>query len=200
MTAVILAGGENRRFPKIKGFIKSGNSTIIERNLVLLGELFDEVFINMNMPKVYSYLGVPLIGDVLPSRGPMSGIHSSLLHITGDSAFIVACDMPFIRKDVISLVCKRHLELLQSGQSGVFGATVPIYNGESQPLLGVYRKTILPKLEDRILNKKTSLRRFLYEIKTNFINESDIREIDPDGRSFVNINTPKDYEWIIQAS
>ncbi len=211
-SAVILAGGENRRFPTIKSFIKVNGSSIIEKNIALLKEMFDEVFISSNMPEIYFYLGAPLIGDVLPSRGPMSGIYSSLINARGDTVFVVACDMPFVKKEVISFICKKHAESLNSKsirgefQSGDTmsplcpDATIPIYNKEPQPLFGVYCKTILPYLEDCVLNDKTSMKRLLSEINTNFIEESDIMTIDPEGRSFVNINTMEDYEKIAHGS
>ena len=46
------------------------------------------------------------------------------------------------------------------------------------------------------MHEKTSLIPFLREVNTYFINESDMRTIDPEGRSFVNINTVEDYEAI----
>ena len=193
MTGVILAGGENRRFPTLKGFIKIGDSTIIEKNLSLMKGMFDTVFISTNMPEKYFHLGVPLLGDALPSQGPMSGIYSALINAKGDCVFAVACDMPFIKKEVISFICDRHAGL----RSQAIDAVIPIYNNEPQPLFGVYCKTALPYLEEGIVNKKTSLKRFLDKIKTDFIDESDIRKIDPEGRSFVNINTPEDYEKLI---
>jgi molybdopterin-guanine dinucleotide biosynthesis protein A len=109
--------------------------------------------------------------------------------------------MPFVERDVVSFICKRHMEISKGGfQKGddkspfCPDATIPIYNGQPQPLLGVYCKTALPYLEDRVLSEKTSMRRLLSEINTNFIGESDIMTIDLDGRSFVNINTMEDYE------
>ncbi len=191
-SATILAGGENLRFPYIKSFIKVDNTSIIERNLSLLKEIFDEIFINTNIPDMYYYLDLPLIGDVIPSRGPMSGIYSSLINASADSVFIVACDMPFIRKDLIHFICKRHEETLRLKQ---IDATIPIYDGRPQPLIGIYSKILISYLENAILNNMTSLKRFLNEVKTNFIPETDIIMVD-DGRSFVNINTPEDYKKI----
>jgi molybdopterin-guanine dinucleotide biosynthesis protein A len=207
---VVLAGGKNLRFPTLKSFIKIDNSTIIEKNLALLGDIFDEVFISANMPEKYFYLGVPLIGDVLPSRGPMSGIYSSLINAKSDCIFVIACDMPFVERDVVSFICKKHMEISKGGfhkgddkSPSCIDATIPVYNGQPQPLLGVYCKTALPYLEahlvDYVLKEKTSMRRLLTEINTHFIDESDIMTIDPDGRSFVNINTMEDYERTVNS-
>lgn len=217
VTGVILAGGENRRFPMLKAFIEVEGTTIIERNLNILKGIFDEVFISTNMPEKYFYLGVPLIGDVFPSRGPMSGIYSLLINAKSDCIFVIACDMPFVKMELVSFIWERHIEVfkgglhkgdlkpplcvdpVRKGLSNRVDATIPVYNGQPQPLLGVYCKTAFPRLGDCVLNEKTSMRRLLNGINTHFIEESDIMTIDPDGRSFVNINTMEDYERIVNS-
>ncbi|MEW6118066.1 MAG: molybdenum cofactor guanylyltransferase [Nitrospirota bacterium] len=196
-TAVILAGGANRRYPTIKAFIKIGPTTIIERNLSLLGCLFNTVFINTNTPEVYARLGAPMIGDVLPSRGPMTGIHAALLNAGGDSVFVAACDMPFLNADVVSLIVERYRECSSAGPCD---AVVPVFNGAPQPLCGVYAKSMLVLLEEGVMNDKASLKPLLSEVRTHFINEDVVRSIDPEGRSFANINTPEDYGRLIASS
>lgn len=191
ISSVILAGGENRRFPILKGFININGVPIIEKNLFLLKGIFKEVFISTNNPQAYFYLEVPLFGDVLPSAGPMSGIHTSLMNSVNDSVFVTACDMPFIKREIVEFICRTHNQTSEHA----YGATIPVYRGRPQPLLGIYRKSILPMIEESINNKKTALIQFLEEIKAYFIEETDIIAID-DGMSFVNINTPEDYEKI----
>jgi molybdopterin-guanine dinucleotide biosynthesis protein A len=196
-TAVILAGGANRRFPTLKAFIRIGSTTIIERNLSLLGGLFPTVFINTNTPEVYAHLKAPMIGDVLPSKGPMSGIHAALLNAGGDSAFVAACDMPFLNADVVSFIVERYRECSSAGPCD---AVIPVFNGAPQPLCGVYAKSMLARLEEGVTDNKASMRPLLSEVRTCFIDEAALRGIDPDGRSFVNINTPEDYERLMACS
>ena len=190
--AVILAGGGNRRFGALKSFINIEGTPIIARNLALLRELFQEVFISTNSPEPYFYLGAPLIGDVLPSRGPMSGIYSALINAKGPGVFVVACDMPFLNKKVVTFILERRLSHCK--EYGPCDAAVPVFNNWPQPLLGVYSRTLLTHLEDGIVHEKTSLIPFLHGVNTYFITESDVRKIDPGGRSFMNINTLGDYE------
>lgn len=194
ITGVILAGGENRRFPTLKAFINLDGSTIIEKNLALLKSLFNDNLISTNMPEEYFHLGERMIGDVLPSKGPMSGIYSCLVNAAGGSVFVTACDMPFLKKELVSYICNRHEDLSAFKN---FDATVPVFNGKPQPLLAIYRKSLLRLLEERILSEKTSLRFLLDDIKTNLIDEAEIRKIDPDGKSFVNINTVEDYGRVL---
>ena len=194
--AVILAGGGNRRFGALKSFINIEGMPLIARSLALLKELFHEVFISTNDPESYFHLvgypGAPLIGDVLPSRGPMSGIYSALINAKGPGVFVVACDMPFLNKKVMTFILERRLRHCR--ECGPCDAAVPVFNNWPQPLSGVYSRTLLPYLEEWIVHEKTSLIRFLHEVNTYFINESDMRTIDPGGRSFMNINTIEDYE------
>ncbi len=196
--AVILAGGRNRRFPSLKSFINLEGTPIIARNLALLKELFEEVFISTNDPGPYFNLavrrGAKLIGDVLQSRGPMSGIYSALINAEGPGVFVIACDMPFLNKEVINFINERHL--CYCGECGPCDAAVPIFNDKPQPLLGIYSRTLLPYLEDGIMHDKTSLVPLLREVRTYFINEPDMRTIDPEGRSFMNINTMEEYEAV----
>jgi molybdenum cofactor guanylyltransferase len=194
ITGVILAGGQNTRFPIQKGFIRIKGIPIIERDLALMRTLFRDVLISTNMPEEYFYLGVPLVGDMLPSRGPMAGIYTSLINSRDPSIFVSACDMPFLDARVIRLVCEKYNE---QSHRGHIDAVVPVFDSEPQPLLGVYCNTVLPALEEGIRNDKVSLRQFLKEIRVYFVDETDVRLVDPEGKSFVNINTVDDYETII---
>jgi molybdopterin-guanine dinucleotide biosynthesis protein A len=192
MNAVILAGGLNTRFPVPKGLITISGTTIMERSLGIMRGLFDEVFISTNSPSLYFGLGARMLGDVLPSRGPMSGIFTALINSGDAPLFVAACDMPFIQPEVIRLICSTHIELSDS----TVDATIPVFDEEPQPLFGVYWKSVLPALEEAVMQDKVTLRRFLEEIKVRFVDEDVVRRIDPEGRSFININDPGDYEAI----
>jgi molybdopterin-guanine dinucleotide biosynthesis protein A len=192
--AVILAGGENKRYPSLKAFIEVDGSPLIARTLSILRGLFDQVLISTNIPGPYFALGVPLIGDVLPSVGPMSGIYSTLRYTGHDRIFVVACDMPFLTQDLIRLVCEQ--DTAKASQNTV-QATVPVCGDDPQPLLAVYHSTALPQMEASILGGKTSMKRFLDEIGAHYIAEHLVRQVDPAGMSFANINTISDYDKII---
>lgn len=193
ISGVILAGGRNSRFPIQKAFIRIGGVAIIERNLGIMRPLFRDIMVSTNSPESYFYLGMPLVGDVLPSRGPMSGIYSALINSLAPAVFIVACDMPFVETGVISLVCGKYRERICEER---FDAAIPLFGGEPQPLLGIYCKTALSALEYGIMHNKVSLKQFLGEIRTLYIEEVAVRAADPKGKSFVNINTLDEFELI----
>lgn len=186
MTALILAGGENKRLPIIKGFLELKGRKIIESNIELLKENFDCVIISTNTPERYFYLGVPMVGDVINYRGPLTGILSALITLKETEIFVTACDMPFIKPELIRYIVGRWKDRYE--------AIVPVFDGKSQPLLGIYSKKLVPKMEESIRNHRRGLREFLDSIKVHYIEEEKVRELDCEGRSFVNINTIQDYE------
>lgn len=186
MDAIILAGGENKRFPVIKGFLEISGKRIIERNIELLKGIFDRVIISTNNPELYFYLGVLMVGDVVEYRGPMTGILSGLTIPEVSEVFVTACDMPFINAELIKYIVDKWEK--------EYDALIPIFDDKPQPLLGIYSKRIAKSMEQSIINGERSLREFLQGINVFYINEEEVRNIDPESRSFININTIEDFQ------
>lgn len=180
MIAVILAGGENRRMNFPKALLEVGGRKIIERSIVLLKDAFDRVVISTNSPELFFNLGLPMVGDVIDHRGPMTGIYSSLISTSEEAVFVVACDMPFVNEGLVKYIVKLYREQ---------DAVIPLYGGLPQPLLGVYSRAVAPRMESAIFSGRKGLREFLSEIRTHFVEEDDVRLMDPEGKSFININT-----------
>jgi molybdopterin-guanine dinucleotide biosynthesis protein A len=186
MDALILAGGENRRMPLIKGFLEIRDGRIIEVTIQRLRKVFNRIIISTNTPEHYYYLGLPMVGDIIQVRGPMTGIFSVLSLPDISVVFVTACDMPDINGILIKYIAGRW--------RSEYDAVVPVFNNEPQPLLGVYAKSVVRRMEEALNHEKKSLRGFLRDSNVLYIQETDVRKIDPDGRSFVNINTMQDFE------
>jgi molybdopterin-guanine dinucleotide biosynthesis protein A len=186
MDALILAGGENKRFPVIKGFLEVDGKRVIESNIELLSKIFDRVIISANDPELYFYLGATMVGDVVEYRGPMTGILSALTIPEISEIFVTACDMPFINAMLIKYIVDKWEK--------EYDAVIPIFDDKPQPLLGIYSKRIAKSMEQSIKNGDRSLREFLRGINVLYIKEEEVRNIDPEGRSFININTIEDFQ------
>ncbi len=185
MVGLILAGGENKRIPFKKGFLKINNKNIIELNIEALKHICNRVVISTNAPEKYFYLGIPMIGDIVKSQGPMTGIFSALSLPEISSIFVIACDMPYINVILLEYIFRKY--------EHPYDAVVPMYNKEPQPLLSIYSDSVVSKIRESIRQKNTSMRGFLKKINVLYISEEEVRDLDPDGRSFVNINTLEDY-------
>ncbi len=193
MIGAILAGGENKRMPYIKGLLRIGGLTIIERNLGILKDVFGKVVISTNSPEIYFPFGVPMIGDIINERGPMTGIYSLLVSTGADAVFVIACDMPFVRRELIEYMKDRFEDLSLYNE---IDAMVPRYRGEVEPLMGIYASSIAGRFEESLKDGEKGLYAFLRKANTSYIEDYEIKDIDPEGISFVNINTLEDYERI----
>ncbi|MEW6675751.1 MAG: molybdenum cofactor guanylyltransferase [Nitrospirota bacterium] len=216
MDALILAGGENKRLSVLKGFIEIKGKRIIESNIELLSSIFDRVIISTNNPEIYFYLGVPMVGDILKYRGPMTGILSVLISLEVPEIFVTACDMPFIKPELIRYIIDKWTQntdtcsafsvqrsatknsSLVTSHSLLkrWDAVISIFDKKPQPLLGIYSKRIAKSMEESIKQGEKSLKRFLQRIDVLYIDEGKVRAIDPEGRSFININTMEDYKQV----
>ena len=198
MDALILAGGENKRLPSIKGFIEINGRRIIESTIELLNKIFERVIISTNTPELYFYLGVPMIGDIIKYKGPMTGILSALSSLKAPEIFVTACDMPFINPRLVRYIVERWEEVasntLYPFEKKKWDGIIPLFDKRLQPLLGIYSKEITCSMEESIKNGQVGLREFLHKINIFYIKEDEVRAIDPKGRSFVNINTPEDFK------
>ena len=195
MTAAILAGGENRRMPYVKGLLSVEGRTIIERSRDVLRKVFDRVVISTNSPEWYFRFGLPLIGDVKMKGGPMTGILSVLL-ATGEAAVCVAaCDMPFISEELLRYMITL-FEEQGARRNRRIDAVIPVFGGKTEPLLGIYTRNVVEVMEGLLMESNMSLQAMFGNIEVLYINEEAVRASDPLGKSFVNINTMEDYKKI----
>jgi molybdopterin-guanine dinucleotide biosynthesis protein A len=132
----------------------------------------------------------------------MTGILSALVTLEVPDIFVTACDMPFIKPQLVKYIINKwkHSKknpLTITGYSSPekgWDAAIPVFDNKSQPLFGIYSRKVIRSMEETIKNGSRSLREFLKKLNVLYISEDEVRTIDPEGRSFVNINTLEDYE------
>jgi len=188
-TGVILAGGENRRMPVSKAFITVDGYKIIERAFDIMRDLFSEIFIVTNRPEEYVYLKAQLLGDAYKMRGPMTGIFTALLNSSNQWVFVAACDMPFMSKEIINYAAAKRC----ANDAVVVGA-----GSEVEPLFAFYARKLVSNMEQSLLSGKRGMKDFLNKKKVKYIKKTEIKGLDLEGKSFVNLNTPEDIELYLQ--
>lgn len=189
-TGVILAGGENTRMPVRKAFIEVEGQQIIRRNLSIINRLFSEVFIVTNEPEQYTSLKTPLLGDVYDIRGPMTGILSALLNSSNPWVFVSACDMPFINKNLIAYMAAKRDNM---------NAVVPMIKRKAEPLFAFYSKRLLTSMEKSVRSGRRGLKDFLNTKRVQYITTGEVRKVDPETTSFINLNTPGDIDLYLKS-
>lgn len=186
ITGIILAGGRSRRIGKDKAFLPIDNEPMIQKELKIFQQVFSKIIVVTNTPDKYKHFeGIKIITDIIPECGPLGGIYSGLSLSDTEYSFFAACDMPFINKDMVFYIINQ--------LDGVW-AVVPFYGGKTQPLFAAYSKECLLSIEKQLSLKKFAIKEYLKGIIVKFIQENELKDFDNDGRSFVNINTIKDYD------
>ena len=185
MTAVIIAGGQSRRMRRDKALIELGGICLIEHVLHALKPLFSEMFINANSPDIYSRFGVPVIQDILPDSGPLGGIHAALTAARSEYIFCVACDMPLLQPSLIRLMQQRVVG---------YDALVPHTADGFHPLHAIYAARCTGEIEKLLQERVFKVSALFARIQTKFLEETEIRRIDPELRSFLNLNTREELQ------
>lgn len=126
-----------------------------------------------------------LVYDRVPDYGPLMGLYSGLLATSFSHALVLAVDLPFARPSLLSWLCAFPL---------TDDILMPRVQGVPQVLLARYPRAILPKLEECVRSGRRDPRALLTMTRAavNFLEEEQLRALDPDLRSFVNVNTPED--------
>ena len=184
-TGIILAGGQNRRFSgRNKALIDIGGRLVLDRLYSVFKSLFHEIILVTNDPLCYLEWDLKIVTDLLPYRSSITGIHAGLFFATNPYAFITACDVPFLKKE---LVCA----LVNYIEPGI-DAVIPQTSQRVEPLCSVYSTNCIKPVEQQIQQQQFQIQRLYRKIRTKYIPENVLRETDPDLRSFCNINTPED--------
>lgn len=168
-----------------KALMDVGGRRIIERVAEVLRQVTDELLLVTNTPERYAWMGYPMVPDVFPDAGSLGGIYSGLKAASGEAAFVVACDMPFLVPDVARLVTSR---------AGLADVVIPLVRGFHETLHASYAKPCLGPMERRIATGQLKITGFFPEVRVLEIPEAEVRHLADPERVFMNVNTPEELE------
>ncbi len=182
VTGVIQAGGKSTRMGgEPKALLELGGRRIVERVLDAVRAVVDDVLIVTNTPALYGFLGVPMVADVYPDHGSLGGIFSGLRAVSGDAAFTVACDMPFLHPDVARLVI---------GRAGEGDVVIPRVGEQLETMHALYAKACLPHIERRLKAGQLKIVGFFEDVRVVEVDEAEVARVRPAEVVFMNVNTP----------
>ncbi len=182
VTGVIQAGGKSTRMGgEPKALMELGGKRIIDRIVEVLGSVLSDLLIVTNTPELYAFLGLPMVPDVFPEHGSLGGIYTGLKAAKGDAAFTVACDMPFLKAEVVRLVLSR------AGEADV---VIPKVGDQYETLHALYAKACLPHMEAVLKAKRFKVIGFFPNVKVLEIPEAEVARFADPHLCFMNVNTP----------
>ncbi|MEM4700028.1 MAG: molybdenum cofactor guanylyltransferase [Candidatus Nezhaarchaeales archaeon] len=196
--AVILAGGEGRRFRQAggvgeKALFKVGGKSMIRRVIDAVSGAVDEWVVTVDTEeraeKLKSEVDGRIVVDKGP-RGPLTGVATGLKVLSPTACLVVPCDRPFLNLRVLNKL----LSVVEEG----WGAAVPLWpNGLHEPLMAAYLRGPALSLCDALMAYGRTRPDDLIRagLSVSFLSiPSELKPLDPELLSFVNINRPSDVE------
>lgn len=125
-------------------------------------------------------VGCEVTHDQIPDAGPLAGITAGLTTLAGvcDAALVASCDHP--------LLTAQFLRALEANL-GDHPAVIPVHEGRTYPLLGIYRTDVLPIAERLLGEGERRLQTFAATCKAIEVEASTLAHAD-DLQSLINVN------------
>ncbi|MGD9384256.1 MAG: molybdenum cofactor guanylyltransferase [Desulfobacterales bacterium] len=185
VTGVILAGGQNTRFSGTnKALIRVAGRCILDRIYDIFSDIFEEIILVTNDPIQYLEWDLNIVSDIFPIRCSLTGIHAGLFYMNTPYAFFVACDIPFLKKDLV--------ETILDNIEPRIDIVIPDTSKGFEPLCSVYSKKCLNPVEQQLVKQQLKIRQVFQKVRVKKLPETILRQNDPDLISFYNINTHDD--------
>ncbi|MBI4808860.1 MAG: molybdenum cofactor guanylyltransferase [Nitrosomonadales bacterium] len=209
-TALILAGGDSRRMGQDKAVLVLDGMTLLDHVTAAMQQVFPKVVVSVRqlragvevsqvcdevevsqvcdeveVSQVCDEVEVSQVCDEVEASGPLAGLLAGLAQADTPWVFAVACDMPFVTPAVVL-----HLATFRDGVQAV----VPMIDGYPQPLAAFYAASSLEAMRASLAAGDKSLRGMLQKLDVRYVSEAKLRECDPQLRSFVDLDTPQDFQ------
>ncbi|RZN62592.1 molybdenum cofactor guanylyltransferase [Methanonatronarchaeum sp. AMET6-2] len=192
-SAIILAGGNSTRFGSDKALYEIQDKIMIKHVAENLSQVADRIVAVAKdeaqgetiMARVSEIDEITY--DPIKNYGPVAGIFAGLMTLREGTAVITGCDMPYINRKVINYLYKatdNHDAAVPKHKNGhleFLPTTIKVKQGRKAT------KLALREADKRILN-------ILQRIDVNYVPVSKIKEIDPELKTFKDINQIEDIE------
>ena len=183
VTVAVLAGGASRRMGADKSLAELAGKPLIQHVLACVQQLNMPVVLVTDKPEQFSQFQIEMVSDILPGNGSLGGIYSALMSSTTPFTLCVACDMPYLNITLLT-----YLLSLRIG----FDAVVPMINNQPQGLHAIYHRRAAAPIRDLMNRNELRISGVFDHLRVRLVGEAAIHAIDPELRSFTNLNTPEE--------
>ena len=172
------------RLGRNKALVTIGKRSLLERVLSRLSFLDSDIVLvtskELPYPRLSDYPKVRVVSDLYPGKGPLGGIYTGLKLAGPLYNLVVACDMPFLNRDLL-----RYMIAASAG----FDLVIPRIGELVEPLHGVYAKACLAPMERLLEQGVLSIREIFGLVRVRYVEAEEIDRFDPSHLSFFNVNT-----------
>jgi len=191
-SAIVLAGGFSSRFGQDKGVLELANKPLIKHVVDAVKPIVDEVIVVANSQERIAKYAEIVAADVRftvdsgKPNSPLIGALTGFESAHGKYALLLPFDMPFVSREVVSLLFELCLNK---------AAVVPRWpDGKVEPLHAVYQTNVaLDAARSAMDEGKMDMQAVVERMRgVRYVSTLVIHQLDPDFRTFFNINTPVD--------
>jgi molybdenum cofactor guanylyltransferase len=182
----VLAGGKSSRMGREKALLEIGGEPLIVRTVRLVESVTAPVTVVGETPGIRA-LGLRSVADDFPGGGPLGGIATALRAARTAWILVVACDLPYLRREWLEYLVWRARE-------SDADAVIAMNEGGAEPLCAAYRRNAEPIIRAAVSAGNLKVRKMLEELRGEVIEPEEWKRFDSDGLLFKNMNTPEDYE------
>jgi len=189
ISCIVLAGGKGLRLGRNKASETISSTSLLQRVILQLGFFNSDIIVvtaaKQSFPRLTSQSRLRIVADTYPAKGPLVGIYTGLTTSGSFYNLVVACDMPFLNRDLLQYMTQ------VTDDSDL---VVPRLGAMVEPLHAVYSKNCLAPAESLLKQGNLSVYQLFPLVKVRYIEAEEIDRFDPQHLSFFNINTEADLE------
>ncbi len=190
---VVLCGGKSSRMGRPKLSLPFGKELLLPRVVRLLRKVVSPVVVvaapDQEVPPLPQ--DVRVLRDEHEHLGPLAGMMIGLQALAGEveAAYVSACDVPLLRPEFIAEVIR---------QLGARELVVPREGKFHHPLAGVYRTSLVDRIRRLVSGNRLRPLFLIQDCDSYEIPVDELRAVDPQLQSLLNLNRPEDYEAVLR--
>lgn len=192
---IVLCGGRSSRMGQSKLMLPFGDEPMLARVVRILRTTVNPVVVVaapcQEVPPLPS--DVRILRDEHEYHGPLAGMAVGLRVLAGEveSAFVSSCDVPLLRPEFIAEMVRR-----LNGHE----LAVPKEGDFHHPLAAVYRTSLAEEVRRHVAAQRLRPL-FLIQVSDSVeVSVDELRGVDPDLQSLLNVNRPEDYEVALRLA
>lgn len=143
-----------------KGLVKFRGECFVTHIIKAVSPVTNHITIISNNNSYHDF-GYKVIRDIIPGKGPLSGIHAGLHHSRSSHSLFIPCDTPMVSTALIAFMIN------SVKKEGV--TYIAQHAGRVEPLFGIYARSVLASIERFTRENELRVNNILNYLNTKYI-------------------------------
>ncbi|MGG4488328.1 molybdenum cofactor guanylyltransferase [Metabacillus idriensis] len=187
LAGIVLAGGQSRRFGSDKALEPYEDSTFLDLALKNLKAVTETAAVIGRTDHAKEHVQFFSDSAQYKGMGPLAGLYTAMKEVQADWYLVLACDMPLIDKEILTV--------LISGINEKQPAVIPVVYGKCHPLCALYHFSILSEIERLLDQKQLKMMTLLNQLNPVYLDEANFSNPE----RFANINRREDLGILVDG-